>query len=104
MGAGYAAGDFQAAVFLNDKNVVTGRYAHSVTSTATVRCCHAMCFLAAVVGLWVVVGVPARGCLHAYVHEWGLGVIVIQVAPAAAAATASFPSSLHHGMLRPAAT
>lgn len=35
VGAGYAAGDFQAAVFLNDKNVVTGRYAHSVTSTAT---------------------------------------------------------------------
>ncbi|GAB4815461.1 hypothetical protein N2152v2_002507 [Parachlorella kessleri] len=35
-GVGYSAADFQAAVFLNDLNVVTGQYAHSVTATATV--------------------------------------------------------------------
>lgn len=36
VGAGYAAVDFQAAVFLNDANVVTGQYAHVVTPSATV--------------------------------------------------------------------
>ncbi len=36
MGVGYAAADYQAAVFLNDAQVVTGMYAHGVTATATV--------------------------------------------------------------------
>lgn len=36
VGAGYSAADFQAAVFLNDASVVTGRLAHSVSGTATI--------------------------------------------------------------------
>ncbi len=35
-GLGYTASDFQAAVFVNDANVVTGQYAHGVSSSATV--------------------------------------------------------------------
>jgi voltage-dependent anion channel protein 2 len=35
-GVGYTAADFQAAVLVNDRNVVTGLYAHKVNPTATV--------------------------------------------------------------------